>query len=98
LDRQEINELIRRYRKKNQATDVLAFPADEKSYLGEILLCQEKIKENAARFNQPFERELARTAIHGLLHLLGYNHERGGKEAKKMIEQQEKYLSEIKHS
>lgn len=54
-----------------------------------------KKKESLTRFKQTFQEELFRILIHGILHLLGYNHEKGGQEAKKMIEKEDFYLSLI---
>jgi len=88
-----IRELNKKYRGKNRATDALAFPGDG---LGEIVICLGEVKKNAKRFNSTFEKELARVLIHGILHLLGYDHERPGKEAKQMKEKEEYYLLQLK--
>jgi rRNA maturation RNase YbeY len=63
--------------------------------IGEIVICLREVKKNAKRFGQSFEKELARVLIHGILHLLGYNHEKDEKEAKKMEEKEKYYLSRI---
>jgi len=62
------------YRKKNYATDVLSFPSDP-PYLGDILLCVDKAQENAASAGYSINRELRILLLHGVLHLLGYDHE-----------------------
>ena len=100
-----IRELNKRYRGKNRVTDVLAFP--NKDYnppttssqlsvgplgLGEIVICLREVKKNAKRFSSTFEKELARVLIHGILHLLGYDHEKSDAQAKKMEEKQNYYL------
>jgi len=84
-----IRELNKRYRGKNRATDVLAFPGNG---LGEIVICLREVKKNAKRFDSIFKKELARVLIHGILHLLGYNHERSKTENKKVEEKQNYYL------
>ena len=117
-----IKKLNKKYRKKNQVTDVLAFGqgpvfisadaealADKKvsagrqkfpslpereQELGEIVICPQEVKKNAQRFNSAFKKELVRVLIHGILHLLGYDHEKGKKEAEKMSEKEEYYLSD----
>ena len=80
-----IRELNKRYRGKNRATDVLAFPNKETG-LGEIVICLREVKKNAKKFSSTFEKELARVLIHGILHLLGYDHEKSEKTAKKVEE------------
>jgi probable rRNA maturation factor len=93
VGRKKIRELNRSYRKEDRATDVLSF---EYNTLGEIVFCPEMIRKNAEKFNSTFKKELARVLIHGILHLLGYNHERSVAEAKKMNKKEESYLSRFK--
>jgi len=78
------NRTIRRYnqqfRSRNEATDVLSFPSEEAGagrpeYLGDILLSVEMAEENARRYRVAPEDEVRALILHGLLHLLGYNHE-----------------------
>ena len=68
-----IRELNKRYRGKNRATDVLSFLYDGS---GDIVICLGEVKKNAKRFGTTFKKELARVLIHGVLHLLGYDHEK----------------------
>lgn len=104
-----IRELNKKYRKKNRVTDVLAFPESrvllEKfrigrvqkiQGLGEIVICFREVKKNAKKFNSTFEKELARVLIHGILHLLGYDHEKSKIEAEEMSKKEEFYLSQIR--
>ena len=86
-----IRELNKKYRKKNKVTDVLTFGEG----LNEIVICLREVKKNAKGFKSTFKKELARVLIHGILHLLGYNHEKDTKEAEKMEEKQNYYLSRI---
>ncbi|OIP75936.1 MAG: rRNA maturation RNase YbeY [Parcubacteria group bacterium CG2_30_36_18] len=96
-----IRELNKRYRGKNRATDVLVFPelkvvkAQEVQGLGEIIICFREVKKNAKKYKSSFEKELARVLIHGILHLLGYDHEKSKATALKMEEKQNYYLSKI---
>jgi probable rRNA maturation factor len=89
-----IRELNRKYRKKNQATDSLSFLYNDS---GEIVICPLEVKKNVKRFTSSFKKELARALIHGILHLLGYDH-RERKKGKKMQKKEEHYLSEIELS
>jgi len=85
-----IRELNKKYRGKNRVTDVLAF--GDNDGLGEIVICLREVKKNAKRFDSNFETELAKVLIHGILHLLGQDHEKNEIAAKKMEEKQNYYL------
>lgn len=97
-----IRELNKIYLNKNRATDILAFPQKElgseqlvaSRALGELIICPGVIKKNAERMKILFEKELSLCLIHGILHLLGYEHERTETERKKMEERQQYYLSQ----
>jgi rRNA maturation RNase YbeY len=88
-----IRKLNKQYLKKNRVTDVLAFPGNG---LGEIVICLREVKKNAKRFGSTFEKELARVLIHGILHLIGYDHEKNGDKAQEMEKKQNHYLSTLK--
>jgi probable rRNA maturation factor len=82
VDDPEIRELNKTYRKKDKATDVLSFPLNEKGsdgrfYLGDIVISIPRAREQAAELGHPLDRELEILAVHGFLHLLGYNHDAG---------------------
>jgi len=85
-----IKKLNKQYRQKNRPTDVLAFAYNG---LGEIVICLEQVKRNAQKFNTSFKDELKRVLIHGILHLLGYDHEQSVKQAQQMRKKEEIYLS-----
>ena len=93
IGEKKIKDLNKKYRGKDRPTDVLAFPGDKEAELGEIVICPEKVKKNAKRFNSAYEKELVRVLIHGILHLLGHDHERSEIEAKRMVKKEEYYLS-----
>lgn len=86
-----MRKINKKYRKKNKVTDVLAFGEG----LGEIVICLREVKKNAKKFNSNFQEELAQVLIHGILHLLGYNHEKSEEERKKMEEKEKHYLQKI---
>ncbi len=67
-----IKELNKRYRKKDKPTDVLSFRYDD---WGEVVICPEEVKKNAQQFKVTYQKELARVLVHGVLHILGYNHQ-----------------------
>jgi probable rRNA maturation factor len=54
-------------------TDIITFDYSEKKKIeGEIFVSIDRVKENAVKFKQPFQKELMRTIVHGVLHLCGY--------------------------
>ena len=67
----------RTYRKKRGATDVLSFPADSASecYVGDLAICPVVARRNAKRFGRTLDGELRILILHGILHLMGYDHE-----------------------
>ncbi len=98
-----IRKLNKQWRKKDRATDVLSFPqyteAELKNFpmkrtswsLGDVVLNVERARVDAKKNKITLRAELDRLLIHGIVHLLGYDHELGEKEAKRM-ERLEKYL------
>ncbi len=60
--------------------------------LGEVIICYPRAKKQAKRLGHSLEKELTILLIHGILHLLGYDHEQGGEEAEKMKKMEEKIL------
>jgi probable rRNA maturation factor len=100
VGQERMRKLNKRYLKKNRVTDVLAFGKNQKFpivpenklWLGEIVICPREVKKNAKKFGQSFKKELSLCLIHGILHLLGYNHEISKEKAKKMQQKQNYYL------
>jgi len=76
------------------------FPIIPKSELdlGEIVICLREVKKNTKRFDTTFEKELSKVLIHGILHLLGYAHEKNERETEKMREKEEYYLSQLNYN
>lgn len=63
--------------------------------LGEIIVCLTKVKKNAKEFKSSFEKELKWVIIHGILHILGYDHEKSEKQAKRMRKKEKYYLKNL---
>jgi len=83
----EIHALNRHYRAKDKPTDVLSFPlADElqPSLLGDVVISVETAARQARRRGHALREELQTLLIHGVLHLLGYDHEASRSEAIRM--------------
>ncbi len=74
VDDEAIRRLNKKFRKKDKATDVLAFPMGEEGIRGDIAISRETTKKNAKSYGASYKSELKRLVIHGVLHLLGYGH------------------------
>jgi probable rRNA maturation factor len=70
-----VRALNRQFRRKDATTDVLSFPADEPGQLGDIVIAVGVARRQAAEAGHALATELRVLALHGLLHLLGYDHE-----------------------
>ena len=92
VDDPTIQKMNHQFRKKNQATDVLSFPLHEFKrvtqyqglFLGDLVISVETAVRQAPNFNHSSWQEICFLIIHGLLHLLGYDHELDEKEEKRM--------------
>lgn len=82
-DEDEIREINRDYREKDQVTDVLSFPQfekpediPEKGYclLGDVVICTKRAQEQADEFGHSTEREIVYLFTHSIFHLLGHDH------------------------
>ncbi len=101
-NRDEIRALNREFRGKDSATDVLSFPMYEAgerilphSSLGDIVICLPVMRAQAAEYGHSAERELCFLFVHGLLHLLGYDHELGAAEEALQFARQDQVLRMI---
>lgn len=74
VDRRTATRLNRQYRGRNSAANVLSFPLAAKHVRGEIVLCPTVAAAEAQRFGRTRQQHLDALAVHGLLHLLGYDH------------------------
>jgi len=106
-----IRKLNKKYRQNYRATDVLSFTYDDSGEviicLQEIKKNAKKFKsatelplaearrKKSAKPSSSFEKELSLVLIHGILHLLGYDHEKSEKAAKEMEEKEDYYLSQL---
>ena len=76
----EIQVLNKEYRNKNQVTNVLSFQSEipdevEESILGDIVICVDVVREEALVGDKKFADHLTHMAVHGILHLIGHDHE-----------------------
>ncbi|MBF0492439.1 MAG: rRNA maturation RNase YbeY [Deltaproteobacteria bacterium] len=98
----EIKKLNRKYRQKNKVTDVLSFPLQTGKtvrkngvFLGDVVICVEKAYAQAKEFWKNNFEEICFLMIHGFLHLLDYDHERGVKEEAAMQRLERKLMGKI---
>jgi len=70
-----VRALNRKFRRKDKPTDVLSFPSDQRGYLGDVVIASGVAARQARQAGHPVGTELRVLALHGLLHLLGYDHE-----------------------
>src|SRR6185503_15119412 len=67
--------LNRQFRGKDKVTDVLSFPSDERGFMGDIVVASGVARQQAKAAGHSVQTEIRVLALHGLLHLLGYDHE-----------------------
>ncbi len=79
-----IRKLNQQFRNVDKATDVLSFPAEEETNLGDIAISVETAAAQAKENGLTFDSEIAQLILHGLLHLSGYDHETDNGEMNKL--------------
>ena len=95
-----IKRLNKNFRNKNKSTDILSFPFDKKknrnnqNYLGDIIISYNYMDKPKSKNLRVFKQKVARTFIHGFLHLLGYDHIKNN-DYKKMKKQEEKLFKAV---
>lgn len=90
-----IHLLNKEYRQKDKPTDVLSFPMEDDIMLGDIVISLDTAKNQAQEREIGLDREIAFLFIHGLLHLLGYDHETSIEDEKEMFALQEEILKKL---
>lgn len=85
-------KLNNKFLKRDKITDVISFPLNENNYLGDILINLRQVKRQAKKYNVSFNEELKKILIHGILHLLGFDHEKDSGEMEKL---EDKYQSKF---
>ncbi|MGB9620865.1 MAG: rRNA maturation RNase YbeY [Brevinematia bacterium] len=98
-DNKEMKEYNSTYRGKDYPTDVLSFVDGERIgryiYLGDIIISIDKVIEQSKEFEVEPEEEFVRLLVHGILHLIGYDHETSEEDEKIMMEIQDKIIDEV---
>ena len=106
VNNEQIREMNNEYRQKDAPTDVLSFPLGQDGVydknmetgaimLGDIVISVEKAIEQAKIYGHSLQREIGFLTVHSMLHLLGYDHEKGGLETLRMREKEEEVLTKL---
>ena len=105
VDLDKIHELNKQYRGVDKPTDVLSFPQFDdleeeipevcEICLGDVVICEQKAREQAEEFGHSFERELVYLFTHSVLHLLGYDHVNSEEEETEMREHQRVVMKKL---
>lgn len=95
LSKPAARKLNRQFRGRNYATDVLSFPANDENSMGDLVICPEVIQAQAKEHQLSVQHELGYMVLHGLLHLLGYDHEASKSEAKRMFTLQDRLFGQL---
>ena len=105
IDDEKMHELNKTYRGIDRTTDVLSFAFEDNNklcynirQLGEIFVSIPRMQQQAKEYGHSESRELSFLVVHGLLHLLGYDHTKGEKEEKEMFSKQELVLDEFEET
>ena len=105
-DDEGIRAINNAYRQIDRATDVLSFPLSENGkydvnpdtgaqMIGDVVICMQRAVEQAKMYDHSLQREVGYLTAHSLLHLLGYDHEKGGMEAVRMREKEEVIMEQL---
>lgn len=104
VDNKYIQNLNKQYRDKDMPTDVLSFPMGKDGkydinpengakVLGDIVISVEKVIEQSKLYGHSMQREIAYLVAHGMLHILGYDHESNNLDKLHMREKEEKVMN-----
>lgn len=91
----EMKKINKKYRQKNKATDVLSFSPTAPDSIGEIVFCIDVLNKQAAEQKHSLGHEFLYMLVHGLMHLLKYDHETSKREQVTMFKLQDKLFVEL---
>ena len=97
-DEKDVQMLNKEFRTKDRSTDALSFHPIEATSLGEIVLAVQKIQLQADKNQHSFLDEIGYLTLHGILHLLGYEHESDQEKAEEMMNLQDDVFEELRYS
>ena len=96
----EMRQLNAKYRHKDYPTDVLSFPVANdlpagSQLLGDVVISIDKAVEQARERQRTLDQEVVTLLVHGIVHLLGYDHERSAKDARIMTRKEKKIARQL---
>ncbi len=95
LDTRDAKKLNSQFRGKDYATDVLSFDPIDPQSLGELVICPQVLKKQAKEHELSYNLELGYMVLHGVLHLLGFEHEDNEEDAAVMFKLQDEIFDAI---
>jgi len=104
VNNEYIQGINKDFRSKNQPTDIITFAyrenpfpqnLDRIEHLGDVYISIEKAEENSGIYGVDFIEEITRLIVHGILHLIGYDHEGSDEDTEKMKQQEEDVLKSL---
>lgn len=97
LNENDAKKLNWNYRCKDYPTDILTFGSDDPTSMGELVLCPQVISRQAKEHGLTLDDELGYIVLHGVLHLLGFDHEKNKVEEEKMMTLQDEVFESIRN-
>lgn len=95
LDPKEAKKTNQQFRGKDYATDVLSFESLSPEHFGDLVLCPQVLQKQAQEHGLVYQEELGYMLLHGILHLLGYDHETSPQDAEKMFSIQDTVFAKL---
>ncbi|MBL7556983.1 MAG: rRNA maturation RNase YbeY [Bdellovibrionaceae bacterium] len=97
LNENDAKKLNWNYRCKDYPTDILSFSSDDPASMGELVLCPQVISRQAKEHGLTLEDELGYIVLHGVLHLLGYDHEKSKVDEELMMSIQDEVFENLRN-
>ncbi len=96
VDDKKIKKINTDFRFKNSETDVISFNYNERRYSGgDIFISVDSARNNAKKYGVDFQQEILRLVVHGILHVLGYDHTKKFYRTEIMRKKQERYVKKF---
>lgn len=95
LKEMDAKQLNWNFRQKDYATDVLSFETDDPESLGELIMCPMILLKQAHEHKMEFAEEVSYMVLHGIMHLLGFDHEKDEAEGKRMLALQDQIFEKL---